>query len=725
MPYAIKYASEFKDIETLSDQDITQQTDTAPSAQQAEAGNYKKAKVKWNGLRISIENPKGSVRRGVDKDGNAWENRIYSHYGYVLGSQARDGDHVDVFIGSDPSRDTVYVIDQVDPATGEYDEPKCMIGYLNENDARTGYLENYDKDWQGLGDITPMTAEEFKDWVMSAAAKRPAAEAFDEIEAEKTAVVRQEGDKWVLRTKDGKRVLGRHDKPEDAYKQEYAIQKSQERQAEKSAQYDTTGFQAALDATEYAANDITFFVDKDGVRATYSAGDWVEDLDKANELGKKWFSSFEEPDDTEIGAPSWSHRSFTPKTQEKRAAGVQPVLPTLQKAKEKSDSGDYRAKAALLNGLMRENPAQFVVDSTGPGHPGITHVPTGFKFHLPRTAIPGGVKRAQEQEDQMVTIRPNETLSHIARRHGTDVRSIMAVNPDIQNADRVRAGQQIRLPTPERIEEAQSRQAQKAQAAQQQQEQQRQAQEEAQQRAAEAAPIQYAVQTGDTLSQIAARHPASYQDIVAANPGINPHRLQIGQQIVIPQPSVPPPPTDWQPSQDLRQLIWDAEHTNAEQYGAEGQNPFPPMPQPGSRVTAYPDRSPRGTQNALPGGVRGDYVAGQQYPYETWSSAFDTALHDARRRAMARYPTMHTLSEPEQNLLTMHTYNTGTPWPKLYEAMRTNDLDGIRNQYQLKVPEGFRGLEYRNRFLEHRALPGIIDAVQQRKTPQPEATDGQ
>lgn len=45
----------------------------------------------------------------------------------------------------------------------------------------------------------------------------------------KQAVVKQTSDgKWELRTKDGKRVLGTHATAQDAYKQEYAIQKSQE-----------------------------------------------------------------------------------------------------------------------------------------------------------------------------------------------------------------------------------------------------------------------------------------------------------------------------------------------------------------------------------------------------------------------------------------------------------------------------------------------------------------
>lgn len=60
----------------------------------------------------------------------------------------------------------------------------------------------------------------------------------------KQAVVEKEGDYWVLKTKDGTRILGKHKKAQDAYKQEYAIQKSQENKMNKSA-----FIKAALDAS--------------------------------------------------------------------------------------------------------------------------------------------------------------------------------------------------------------------------------------------------------------------------------------------------------------------------------------------------------------------------------------------------------------------------------------------------------------------------------------------
>jgi len=63
-----------------------------PTPAQIKAGNYGKRKVAWNGLTISIENEAGSFRRGVDRDGHAWETRMVFPYGYVLDSLGVNGE---------------------------------------------------------------------------------------------------------------------------------------------------------------------------------------------------------------------------------------------------------------------------------------------------------------------------------------------------------------------------------------------------------------------------------------------------------------------------------------------------------------------------------------------------------------------------------------------------------------------------------------------------------
>lgn len=154
-----------------------QQVNTEPTEKQKEAGNYKKGHVRVDGYDISIEQPKGSVRRGTDKDGNAWESEMHNTYGYIRGTEGTDGDHIDIFLSDNPEQGNVYVIDQVNPETGEFDEHKVMYGFNSIEEAKDAYLSNYEKGWKGLGTITETTKDEFKKWVNSSHRKtKPFAE---------------------------------------------------------------------------------------------------------------------------------------------------------------------------------------------------------------------------------------------------------------------------------------------------------------------------------------------------------------------------------------------------------------------------------------------------------------------------------------------------------------------------------------------------------------------
>ena len=133
-----------------------------PTQAQKEAGNYKKGHVNVAGLDITVENPKGSKRTGIDTDGKKWSVDMNNHYGYVKRTVGADGDQVDVFIGDNPLSQNVFVVDQTDPKTGKFDEHKVMLGFDNVADAESGYRSNYSKGWNGLGAITSMPIDEFK-----------------------------------------------------------------------------------------------------------------------------------------------------------------------------------------------------------------------------------------------------------------------------------------------------------------------------------------------------------------------------------------------------------------------------------------------------------------------------------------------------------------------------------------------------------------------------------
>lgn len=136
-----------------------------PTPSQAKAGNYKKGKIGVFGLKISIENPCGSTRSGVSDDGKKWENVLRSHYGYIEKTKGNDGDEIDVFVKEGTSPDwsgQIYVINQVNPKTGEFDEHKCMIGFNDHDEAVANYLSNYDQGWMGLGQVDIVSLENFK-----------------------------------------------------------------------------------------------------------------------------------------------------------------------------------------------------------------------------------------------------------------------------------------------------------------------------------------------------------------------------------------------------------------------------------------------------------------------------------------------------------------------------------------------------------------------------------
>ena len=144
--------------------------DTNPTEKQKEAGNYKKGHIKVDGLDVTIEQPKGSIRRGTDANGNKWESEMHNTYGYIKGTESVDGDHIDIFLSDNPAEGNVYVVDQVNK-DGSFDEHKVMYGFTDMESAEKAYLSNYEKGWQGLGSITGVSKEDFKKWIDSSKRK--------------------------------------------------------------------------------------------------------------------------------------------------------------------------------------------------------------------------------------------------------------------------------------------------------------------------------------------------------------------------------------------------------------------------------------------------------------------------------------------------------------------------------------------------------------------------
>lgn len=157
------------------------ETEPNPSEAQKKAGNYKKGHLSFGGYDFTVETPKGTTRSGKDEQGKPWSVTMHDTYGYILGKIGVDGDHIDMFINDAADLDSfdgnVYVVDQVNPETGEFDEHKVMYGYPSEEAATEAYLANYSKGWKGLGKVTSVPKTTFDKWLESSDRKtKPFAE---------------------------------------------------------------------------------------------------------------------------------------------------------------------------------------------------------------------------------------------------------------------------------------------------------------------------------------------------------------------------------------------------------------------------------------------------------------------------------------------------------------------------------------------------------------------
>lgn len=125
----------------------------------------KNANIKnFKGLTIVIENPVGSIRSGVDINGDPWQTKFMYEYGYVYNTKGADGEGIDCFIGPNPVSDKVFVIHQTQ-GFGSYDEDKCMLGFDTLEQARDAYLAHFNTQ-SYLGEITEMPFFEFKQRVL-------------------------------------------------------------------------------------------------------------------------------------------------------------------------------------------------------------------------------------------------------------------------------------------------------------------------------------------------------------------------------------------------------------------------------------------------------------------------------------------------------------------------------------------------------------------------------
>lgn len=90
-------------------------------------GTVKKT-VTYQGIKVSIDRPKGFVQTGKDADGNDWSRTYQTDYGFIPRTNGGDGGSLDVFMGPSAKSDAAFWVSQK-KADGSFDEFKIFLGF--------------------------------------------------------------------------------------------------------------------------------------------------------------------------------------------------------------------------------------------------------------------------------------------------------------------------------------------------------------------------------------------------------------------------------------------------------------------------------------------------------------------------------------------------------------------------------------------------------------------
>lgn len=121
----------------------------------------KLSSMDFQGLKIRIENPVGSVRSGTDNDGHKWSTTMKAPYGFIQGVDGTDGDELDCYVGKNKTSQKVFVAHIKHP-DGRYDEDKCFLGYNTKEEVTQSFKDHYDNFHKFFGGISEMSMDEFK-----------------------------------------------------------------------------------------------------------------------------------------------------------------------------------------------------------------------------------------------------------------------------------------------------------------------------------------------------------------------------------------------------------------------------------------------------------------------------------------------------------------------------------------------------------------------------------
>lgn len=187
-----------------------------------------------------------------------------------------------------------------------------------------------------------------------------------------------------------------------------------------------------------------------------------------------------------------------------------------------------QAAGVSLDELKAHNPALRDVVWSGE-----KYIPRGYTLRVPRenlttpleaaiAAIPQSLRLGHQKPDVVHRIAPGESLSVIASRYNTSVSKLMALN-GMSNANRIRAGQTLRLPGNAQPEPAMAAAATPS----------------ATPGSAQAEPARssgssvYVIKSGDSLWSIARRFNVSQRELAAWNGIGNKNHIKPGQTLKI------------------------------------------------------------------------------------------------------------------------------------------------------------------------------------------------
>lgn len=126
----------------------------------------------WNGLQLFIETKAGEIRRG-GKYPYRWEVKMPADYGFIRGTASAEGklEGMDCFVGPG---EKIWIINQRNPQTGDFDEHKVMLGFDHWDDALTTYCLAYHDHGRGrIMSAFDMSMDQLKDFLANGDVTKP------------------------------------------------------------------------------------------------------------------------------------------------------------------------------------------------------------------------------------------------------------------------------------------------------------------------------------------------------------------------------------------------------------------------------------------------------------------------------------------------------------------------------------------------------------------------